>query len=872
MDWILLVSTVIRVAATGWSVGVWRRVRDWRVACLTGLLLLLMADTAARLTARLRAPERGPALPGEEVVELGVSLFALLAVALTDRAVERLRRQTAALRASEDRFRLVTQATRDAVYDWDIVANRSWRNDRYVEMFGPPSDASVPWWDHQLHPEDRERVLEHLREVLAGDESYWNAEFRFRRHAGDYAHVMDRGFIVRDTNRRAVRLIGAMTDVSESRRAVAALSWEVNVNAAAAELSAALLAGNRISIAEISRRVLEHAQRLTGSPLGFVGFIDAATGDLVCPTLTDAACERCRVPDKAARFHDFDGLPGLPLRTRQPLLSNDLGRDPRAAGSPPGHLPIRRFVSAPALLGDQLVGLIGLANAERDYTPRDVELVQRFASIYAMALHRQRADEAVRESEERFRQLAENIREVFWMVDVRDPRVRYVSPACEDICGEPAERLVQDRRVLWRRVHPDDRAGLRAALRRQRAGEVTEQEFRVVRADWTVRHVLDRAFPLRDNEGRVTRIVGLTTDITELKRVQEQVREGHELLRTVIASMTDAVYVKDGAGRYVIVNDAARRVRASGGELLGRSDVELRDPETARAWEAADDLVLRTGVSQTTEEQVQVDGVVRTFLTVRCPRCNANGDIVGVVGLQHDVTQLKEAEARLRQAERLASVGTLAAGIAHEINNPVGGVLMAAQAALRELDGTATPEFLRRCLDDIVEDAQRCGRIVKSVLRFARQQPTEKWPSDVNVLVRRVVDLLRDRLRQAGADVQLELGEDVPAVPLNPTEFQQVLVNLVQNAVDAGGADTEIRVRTERDGTGVRVVVTDNGPGIPPDHLRHIFDPFHTTRAHSGGTGLGLSVVHGIVEAHGGRIDVESRPQAGARFTITLPG
>lgn len=872
MSWVLLVSAAARGVATVWSVGVLRRVRDWRLGCLTGLLFLLTAESGVRVWGACQDPERGLDARGEDVLELGVSLLAIATVVLTHSMLERLRGQAEALRASEDRFRRVTQATRDAVYDWDIVANRSWRNERYLQMFGPPSDTSIPWWNEQLHPEDQARVLEQLRALLEGHENYWNEEYRFRRRDGSYAHVMDRGFVVRDAGGRALRMIGAMTDLTEWKRAVAALSWEVNVNAAAAELSAALLAGETISIADMSRLVLDRAQRLTGSPLGFVGYVDGATGDLVCPTLTGEVWDQCVVPGKEIRFHDFDGLPGIALRTRQPVLTNDLARDPRARGTAPGHLPVRRFVSAPALLGEQLVGQVALANAERDYTPRDVELVQRFASIYGMALHRKWAEDAVRESEERFRQLAENIREVFWLIDLRDRRVRYVSPACEDICGVPPARLTSTRTAVWRVIHPDDRTAVWAAWRRQRAGEVTEQEFRVVRPDWTVRHVLDRAFPLCDADGRVTRIVGLTTDITDQKRVQEQVRESHELLRTVIASMTDVVYVKDLAGRYLIVNDAARRVRGGGRELLGRTDAELQAADTVRAWEEADDCVVRSGRPLTTEEQLTVEGRSRTYLTVRCPQHDAAGRVVGVVGLQHDITQLKEAEARLRQTERLASIGTLAAGIAHEINNPIGGVLMAARTALNELDGTADPALVRRCLGEIVDDAQRCGRIIKSVLRFARQEPTEKWPADVNALVRRVVDLLRERVQRDGAVVQLHLAEDVPAVPLNPTEFQQVLVNLVQNALDAGGRGTEIHVRTARHEAGVRLVVSDNGPGIAPEHLEHIFDPFHTTRTHVGGTGLGLSVVHGIVEAHGGQIEVDTPPQGGARFTITLPG
>lgn len=240
-----------------------------------------------------------------------------------------------------------------------------------------------------------------------------------------------------------------------------------------------------------------------------------------------------------------------------------------------------------------------------------------------------------------------------------------------------------------------------------------------------------------------------------------------------------------------------------------------------------------------------------------------------LAGLVEERTnELEASREQLRRSERLASIGTLAAGIAHEINNPTGGILMGARAALLEFDDSQNRDFVRKCLHEIIEDAQRCGRIVKSVLRFASQQPTEKWLNDINVLVKQASDMTREYVTQQGGQMALKLADDLPNVPVNPTEFQQVVVNLVRNAAYDAGRSTRVTVQTERLDNGVRLTVSDNGPGMSAEQLKRIFDPFYTTRQQKGGTGLGLSVVHGIVESHGGKIDVESLPERGTTFLI----
>jgi signal transduction histidine kinase len=198
-----------------------------------------------------------------------------------------------------------------------------------------------------------------------------------------------------EVNQRTAELILAnqqlRQQIAERQRAEAELSWEAQVNQAAAELSKKLL--SPASVDDISYLILEHAKHLTNSAFGFVGYIDPETNDLVCPTFTRDIWEECQVAGKEIVFKKFTGLWGWVLKNRKPLMTNAPGDDPRSAGTPPGHVPIHRFLAAPALIGESLVGQVSVANADYDYTNRELEVIERFANLYAIAVQRQRTDD-----------------------------------------------------------------------------------------------------------------------------------------------------------------------------------------------------------------------------------------------------------------------------------------------------------------------------------------------------------------------------------------------------------------------------------------------------------------------------------------------
>ncbi len=378
-------------------------------------------------------------------------------------------------------------------------------------------------------------------------------------------------------------------------------------------------------------------------------------------------------------------------------------------------------------------------------------------------------------------------------------------------------------------------------------------------------------------------------------RTEASLAEREALLTTVFARTPAMLFLIDlGSGKVVEVNERFTRVMGwRRDEAVGRSLSELG------AWCNAEDMrrlgeqVMATGGAEAVEsrlldregqaidllasiETLSIDGRphwlvhavdIRDRKSIQDRALREMRDRLEQQGLE-----LEASRERIGRQEQLASVGTLAAGIAHQINNPIGGIRMIAETTRKELeDGGTSERYLAEAFDRIVEEAARCGDIVKSILQFSRKEPMSRWQGDLNDAVRRSVNLMRPQVSRRDAAIRTELCGEKLLVALNPVAIDQILVNLVENAALSSDESIEIRIETERRGRSAIIVVSDDGPGMDRAVLDHAFDPFFTTRLDRGGTGLGLSVVHGLVKDLGGEIEIESSEGAGVRVEIDLP-
>ena len=430
----------------------------------------------------------------------------------------------------------------------------------------------------------------------------------------------------------------------------------------------------------------------------------------------------------------------------------------------------------------------------------------------------------------------------------------------------------------WDLLHPDDRERLAAALVRTiERPEPLRIECRVQRDDDPPRWVSLQGDAFQDGRGVAARVAGTLEDVTGRKSVEQELRRQ----ALMFESLTDGAVVLDLTGTIADWNSSARAMFGwTREEALGRRpEVLFGSVEGAALTEAILDGVRERGRWTRELRMLAKDGRPCEVEIVAVPLAGAGGETLGIVVLHRDVGERKALEARLRLADRLGALGTMAAGMAHEVNNPLSFVIANLDYAVSALSAACAPERLgevRTALAEAQIGAERIRALVHDLKRFSRGDSVQApAPVCVNDAVEFALRVTANELRHRARLVK-QLG-DVPRVMGDEAKLGQVVVNLLLNAsqaVEEGAADrNEIRINTRHDPASDRVVleVTDTGHGIPAEVQRRVFDPFFTTRPIGQGTGLGLSICHAIVSAAGGSLAVESEAGTGATFRVSLP-
>jgi two-component system NtrC family sensor kinase len=440
--------------------------------------------------------------------------------------------------------------------------------------------------------------------------------------------------------------------------------------------------------------------------------------------------------------------------------------------------------------------------------------------------------------------------------------------------------------------HSDVRAHEEAAL----GGEPQSYEGVVLRGDGDRRIVAINTAPLRDL-GEVTGVVASMRDVTDERSARDAVALSESRYRSLfdsararaialersearytrlVESASDAIFTVDEQGRFTAVNRTLEQAVGHQREsLIGAGFADLLDP---RDLAAAQELLRETYAGNRSRGAVRyrnAAGEVRHGSVITSPVFE-DERIVGALGIMRDVTDERRLADQVLQQEKFVAVGQLVSGVAHELNNPLAGVMAFAQLLL------ASPLPLsdepRQAVETIHREAQRAAKIVSSLLTFARQQPAERAAAQLNDIVADTVELRRHALRTAGITLSLQLDPTLPATWADPFQLQQVVLNLLGNAEQAlanWAGERMIRIRTAREAGGkggnLVIAVSDTGPGIAREQQDRVFNPFFTTKPVGQGTGLGLSISDGIVREHGGRIRVDSAPESGATFVVEIP-
>jgi PAS domain S-box-containing protein len=474
-----------------------------------------------------------------------------------------------------------------------------------------------------------------------------------------------------------------------------------------------------------------------------------------------------------------------------------------------------------------------------------------------------------REAERRYRELFDNIQEGLFF-STPEGRFIEVNDALVSMLGYSSrEELLQV--DIPTQVYFSAEQRLRHTEILEKDGHLRNYEATLRRKNGTPIYVLINAFGMYDSAGHLLQIRGLMLDVTGLHTYQSELQRERDFSGKILSNTQSLILVSDTAG---LISYANRRWYEAGfeqRELLGRPLLELAAPGYVRPLADALQAILRGAQVDNLELQIiRSSGVVGQFSVNLSPMRDEQGNITSIVVVMTDITDSADLRDKLVHAEKMAAVGQLVSGVAHEVNNPLTAILGFADLLM---ENPEIPETARKDLRVILLEAQRTKQIVQNLLSFARQMPPQRNAVQLNLILRRTIQLRSYDFNSHGVDVIEHLDEGLPEIIGDAHQLQQVFLNILNNAYDAVhevGRPARIEIMSTKTGDAVEVSFCDNGYGI--SHPDKIFDPFFTTKEVGKGTGLGLSICYGIVKEHGGEILCHNNADGqGATFIVRFP-
>ena len=826
------------------------------------LYVVLTRDSAAALAAwrddAISSAARTLALAG----------LAAALLALATRQLGRLDATRQSLEAARERFALAVVGADVGIWDWNRERNEMYGSPRARELLGmgpgPETQNSREWFEQiHAHPDDESIRWAAFEAHIAGRTPAYEEEYRVRQLDGAYRWVRVRGVCVRDASGQAVRMAGSVSDVDTRRRAEEALRQS----------------DERYEIA------------MSGSN----------EGHWVWNVETDEIYT-------SPMYRELFGIGAdEALPTRQQFLAR-MNIHPADAGPVQqamlDHLAGTKLrIDAEFRVVDRASGAIRWMHTRAQATRDAQGRALRVGGATVEVSERKRAEEALRASEERFALAVAGSKDGVSDWDIVNDRM-FTSPRAMQICGVVSDVTVRTRAewLALLKLHPQDRQRYLDDTERHLAGEVEvrDGEYRVQHPDGVYRWVRIRGMSVRDASGRAIRWAGSSSDIDAQKRAEEALRQSEERYQLAVDGLNEGLWDWELRSDRLFLSARAQT-------LLGREPGEPLRPR--REWidsghyHPDDAETMRRALSDhlrgrtpyfSCEYRIRYgsgrdSGDWHWYRQRGVAVRDARGRPTRVAGSMEDVTDRRTAEAdrdrleaQLRQAQKLEAIGTLAGGIAHDFNNILAAILGYGEMAQKEAT-PGTPQ--QRHIDAAMSAALRAKSLVERILAFSRSGVGERVPVHVQTIVTEALQVVAASL-PAGVVIERQLDVGDAAVLGDPTQLHQVVMNLCANAVQAMRSAGRLGVRVDvieptqplvvttatlAPGRYVRLAVEDSGVGISPRVLERIFDPFFTTKEVGVGTGLGLSLVHGIVTDLGGGIDVKSELGHGTTLTVVVP-
>ena len=501
---------------------------------------------------------------------------------------------------------------------------------------------------------------------------------------------------------------------------------------------------------------------------------------------------------------------------------------------------------------------------------------------------RKKAEEALQSSEEKFRQLTDNIREAFWMMNAAGTEILYVSPAYEQIWGRSCSSLYEYPMDWIDAIHPDDRERAHGMFLRQIGGESVDSDYRIITTDGLEKWVRDRAFPIRNQSGQLVRVAGIAEDITDRSRANQALKDSEEKFRQLADNVREVFWVRDAASdKFLYVSPAYEQIwggTCASLYLDAGTWLKAIHPEDAAPLQLVFDRQRAGEATEWAFRILALDGKEKWIRHRAFPIRSEAGQLIRIVGVAEEITEQKRYEEELIHARTEANAANLAksrflANMSHEIRTPMNGVIGMNQLLL---ETELTPEQHR-----YAEVAQESGRtllkLIDGILDFSKIEAgkvdLEMRIFDLRKIVDRLLEPMRVQAVAKGLNIERRISSKIPNFLRGDAQrLEQVLTNLLANSIkftNRGSVtlDLELDGLSDRKAT-ICFTVKDTGIGIPANRIQALFSPFvqadaSTTRNY-GGTGLGLAICKQLVELMGGKIGASSREGLGSKFWFTL--
>jgi PAS domain S-box-containing protein len=748
-----------------------------------------------------------------------------VAVDVTER-----KRAQQALRESDQRLRLATQTGKLGVWDWDIENDRiSWSESLYAIHGVNPEwfTETVGDFSALVHPEDRDLVARSIHDAMHAEAPY-ELEFRAVRPDGETIWLFTNAVVLRRDG-KPLRMLGATMDITERKRGEMALRESE----------------------ERFRTLASHA------PVGI--FRSEPNGDNVF--VNESWCEMAGLTPEEARGAGW--MKALHPEDRDRVA----GGWTQAVEHGEHSIAEFRFLRPDGVVTWLQGNAAPLRNA-------DGELVGYIGTIADITQHK-RAEDALRNSERMYRAIGESIDYGIWVCDEEGNNV-YCSESFLQLVGLTQEEASG---TGWTQVlHPDDVEQTIAAWQQcVRSGLPWDIEHRCRGVDGRWRPVLARGVPVRNDNGRITAWVGINLDISELKQVENELRESEARFRTMADNAPVLIWINGMGGCQYVNREYLRFAGVRPEDVSGMNWVDLLHPDDREGYvKSYMDAFEARAPFEAQVRMRRADGEYRWISSTGAPRLRIDGTFLGYVGCSVDVTDIKASEAALREADRRKD--DFLAMLGHELRNPLAGIVTGAQVlSMLDLKGDACEMqgvIARQAshMSQIVDDLLDVSRIARGKLTLRHQHV------NLSRLVRDAVEDYRrsHELNAAELRVSLPLG-DVWAW-VDPTRITQALTNIVHNSIkfSSGANDIAVELSVDPERPVAAIAVTDHGIGMTRETLDRIFEPFNqadtSLERSRGGLGLGLALAKGLVELHGGTVSADSKGLGhGSRFTVTLP-